>query len=1348
MDSVKYGVMHNHTMNSLNDSAMSPKTLVATAAKLGAPAVALTDHGVMTGVYDFMNACKDLGVNGIPGVEAYVQENHGDVRAHLVLLPKSYKGYIAIAKAVTASNERMDGDFPCMNMDILNKHFGPEAEAHGEVIATSACAGGILASIILANDQVDKEISKLRNKQTKVPSPSEKSYLKNVELLEKKGEEIEALVARRDELTSITGKKYGTREKALKNMNPDSDEYRDALNALNADKAATESAALELAVIKTKIASERRNETAIRRQVREAEEKISRWKEYQAQIDELSTSRKPDNELYDAAKKKAAELRELFGDGNFYVELQFHGLDMERTAMPKVAAIAKELGLPLVAANDAHMATNSQEDIDARHMVRCLRFNKWEDPTFDANQYYIKTDEELMKALSAIFDKDTVQQAMEGVKTIAESCMVTFPKELHFPKYTKDGKEVDTKAALRELCMKGKEKRLKFGWNETYQKRLDYELEVIDKMGYNDYLLIVEDFLRVGRQLGLDNEEHVGMGVGQGRGSGAGSLVCFLSGITGVDPLKYNLLFERFLNVERVSYPDIDSDIAVENRDKVIDYCKKVYGENAVCNIVTKGTFAGKAAIRAAARVLGDKYEDKSEYLDMGDRIARLVPATPGATISDIPEEDLKNVEADDACKEILYYARLIEGVQSNYGTHACGVIIADNGNVGEYVPMMKSKDGVWQCQCTNVEAEKYAGLLKFDFLGLKNLSIVTECLRTIKRIHGISLDMEVIGRSLDSKGRVSPKDPRGKGNVFDDIFAKGRTNGVFQFESAGMKKMLKQFKPSNINDIILLVAAYRPGPLQYLDGIIKVKKGIQKPSYIVPALEPILEKTYGFPVYQEEIMEIFNKVAGFSLGQADEVRRAMGKKHIEILLDPKTNFKGKFIDGLIKSGATAEQAEDFWTQLLDFASYAFNKSHACAYAFLAYYTAWLKLYYPMEYMKSLLNYTPLEKLPMFISECKDMGIEVVKPDINHSYEGFEITDGKIIFGLRNVKGVANSAKIIIDERKKNGPYISFMDFVKRTTVDKGTVEALIMAGAFDSFSDYRFAMVDAYNSMSALLDNIERSDAQIQKHEENIMSALKEHDPSIESIPEDLTPYVEAKIIKKMTVTHYHNALDRKASYESALNRETIPVDKPESMMARLESERQLVGMYISGHPLDEYENVEKERTCKISEVEGGTNVTLCGIIEDVRYTKRKKDGADMAFFKLNDDSGDIEVCCFTKAYEENAEFIAPGNAVAITGKVSEPEDDTQEPQLYVQSIKPLERKKQHLILSVDFLDSWTDGIYDKVLQYIGKDCTASLYLTMTGELRPLTFGLRNEIKDAYIDGLTVTIGTNISRN
>lgn len=1343
---IKYGVMHNHTMNSLNDSAMTPKELVATAAKLGAPAIALTDHGVMTGVYEFMSACKSLGVKGVPGVEAYVQEHPGDVRAHLILLPKSYKGYIAIAKAVTASYDRMDGDFPCMNMEILRNHFGPDSEDHGEVIATSACAGGILASIILANGQIDKEVSKLKVKQEKGLPPTESSYVKNKELLDKKGQEIESLLQRRAELDAIAGKKFGTRERALKNMNPDSDEYREALHALKTDKAATDAAGIELTAVKSKIASERRNESAIRKQVKAAEEKIERWMSYQKQIDELNNARQSDDALFDAAKAKAIEMQDVFGAGNFYIELQYHGLDMEKASMPKLACIAKELGIPVVAANDAHMATSSQDDIDARHMVRCLRFNRWEELSFDAPQYYIKTDEELKKALLMILDKDTVEQAMEGIGTIFDACSVTFPKELHFPKYTKDGKEVDTKAALRELCMKGKETRMKYGWNEKYQKRLDYELEVIDKMGYNDYLLIVEDFLRVGRRLGLDNPEHVGMGVGQGRGSGAGSLVCFLSGITGVDPLKYNLLFERFLNVERVSYPDIDSDIAPENRDKVLQYCKEVYGENAVCNIATKGTFAGKAAVRAAARVLGDKYDDKSSYLDMGDRIARMIPSSPGACIADI--DDIESVEKDEDCKEILHYARLIEGKQSNYGTHACGVIISDGGDAGDYVAMMKSKTGVWQSQCTKDEAEKDVGLLKFDFLGLRNLSIVTECLRTIKRNYGISLDMETIGRSLDSRGRVSPKDPRGKGNVFDEIFAKGRTNGVFQFESDGMKKMLKNFKPSNINDIILLVAAYRPGPMQYLDGIIKVKKGLAKPTYITPSLEPILEKTYGFPVYQEEIMEIFNKVAGFSLGQADEVRRAMGKKHIEILLDPKTNFKGKFIDGLIKSGATPEQSEEFWTQLLDFASYAFNKSHACAYAFLAYYTAWLKLYYPMEYMKSLLNYTPLDKLPMFISECQDMGITISRPDINRSYEGFEIVDGRILFGLRNIKGVANSAKGIVDERKKNGPYSSFMDFVKRTTVDKGTVEALIMAGAFDSFSDYRFAMVEAYNSMSSLINSIENSEALIKKHEDIILTALQEHDPSITTMPDDLTPYVDSKVIKKMNVTHYYNAMDKKASFEKALSRETISIDKPESMMARLEKERELVGMYISGHPLDEFEGAEKERTCKISEVEGNTNVTLCGIIEDVRYTRRKRDGAEMAFFKLNDVSGTIDVCCFSNAFAEFGLEIIPGNAVAITGKVPEIEEETQTPQLFVQSIKRLERKKQHLILSMKFLDDWTDRIYDEVLAYKGKDCTASVYFTTTGEIRPVEFGLDKSILTAYIEGLEITIGSNISRN
>lgn len=1336
MDNViKYGVIHCHTGNSLNDGAMSPTTLCERAAQLGAPAVTLTDHGVMTGTFEFVSAAKDCGIKAVPGVEAYVQEDDkASKRMHLLLLPKSYKGYLAICKAVTESYKRLEDGFPRMNEDILKRCFGKESDAHGEVIATSACVGGILASILLRNTDVQKSIDKLLNKQSRSQNPNDASYAENVKLLEEKGNEIAALVERREFLNPQVSKSFSARERAINKMDPSTQEYLDAVNALEADKAQKEAYVAELSALRLKIAAEKKKETMIRRQVKEAEESHSKWNLIQEQIDALKANLCDEDVLFDEAVASAKNYVSIFGEGNFYIEIQYHWLENEAYAMPKLVKIAKMLNLPLVAANDAHMATGSKDDILRRQLIRSLRFNSWEELTQDAPEYYIKTDEELSKALSKIVSQDVVEEAMLGVKNIFDSCNVEFPKGLHFPKFRdSNGNLVDAKERLRQMCETGIEKRFpkKSGWTVEYEKRLDYELGIICGMGYADYLCIVDDYVNEGRRLGKDNPEGVGMGVGVGRGSAAGSLVCYLIGITGVDPIKYGLLFERFLNPERVSMPDIDEDFMVEIRDNVIDYIKSIYGEDAVCNIVTKGTFAGKSAIRAAARLLGDKYERKEEYQMLGNRLARMIPTKPGAVIADAEEFEQ---ETDDDAVEVINCAKLIEGASSSYGMHACGVIIADNGNVGDYVSMMKQgPDDPWMCQCTMVEAEKNAGLLKMDFLGLRNLSIITDTLRLIKKNHGIVLDMEKLGASLED-GRRTPYDVHG--NVFDDIFAKGKTNGVFQFESNGMKKMLRQFGPSNIDDVILLVAAYRPGPMQYLDGITEVKKGKRRPYYIAPALAPILDKTYGYPIYQEQIMQIFHDVAGFSMGQADEVRRAMGKKHIEILLDPKTNFKGRFIDGLKAAGASENDAEDFWSQLLDFASYAFNKSHAAAYAFTAFYTAWLKLNYPLEYMKALLNYTALDKIPMVINECLDMGIEVLPPDLNKSGEGFEVVDGKILFGLASVKGIASGARAVIEERK-NGAFRDIKDFISRSPLSRDAVEAMIGAGAMDSWGPNRAAMINAYGFMSETYKKIVKKREDVAAVKQELLTALQEHDPSITILPsiDELYRFADEKIVKKGRVTQYANHISRLNALEQTFHDACIPTDEiVERKSERLEIEKELIGMYVSGHPLDEYEDVDKLRTYHICDAEQSkAKVTLCGRIEDVKYTKRKSDGKDMAFFALTDETDSIRVCCFTAAYEEFGEYVNVGNFVAITGRIeAEDSDDNSEGEetlkLFVSRIAPLKKKKETVMLSLPHVVDWYDAL--PVLEkYKGNDLNLIFRDVYSGEIRKCDFCVSESI-------------------
>lgn len=1361
---IKYGVIHCHTGNSLYDGAMSPTTLCETAAQLGAPAVTLTDHGIMTGTFEFVSAAKDCGIKAVPGVEAYVQEDDkSSRRMHLLLLPKSYKGYLAVCRAVTESYKRIEDGFPRMNRDILVKCFGKGSDAHGEVIATSACAGGVLASILLRNADVQKAVDRLLNKQSRSQSPNDAAYLENVKLLEEKGREIAALVERREVLNPLVTKSFTARERAVDKMDHDSAEYAEAKAALDVDKLQKEAYASELSALRITIAAQKKKETMIRRQVKDAEESHEKWKFYQDQIDALKATMCDENDLFDEAVSAAKWYVSVFGEGNFYIELQYHGLDMESYSMPKLAKIAKMLNIPVVSANDAHMATKSDDDILRRQLIRSLRFNTWEELTPDMPEYYIKTDKELSSALSKILDKDIVDEAMLGVKNIFDACNVEFPKGLHFPKFRdSNGNLVDAKERLRQMCLAGIERRFpnKSGWTIEYDKRLDYELNIICGMGYADYLCIVDDYVNEGRRLGKNNPEQVGMGVGVGRGSAAGSLVCYLIGITGVDPIKYGLLFERFLNPERVSMPDIDEDFMVEIRDNVIDYIKSIYGEDAVCNIVTKGSFAGKGAIRAAARLLGSKYDNKEEYLVLGNRLARMIPTKPAAVIADA---DFSEEKEEDAI-EVINCAKLLEGASSSYGMHACGVIIADNGNVGDYVSMMKQgPDDPWMCQCTMVEAEKNAGLLKMDFLGLRNLSIITDTLRLIKKNHGIDLDMEKLGASLEN-GRKTPYDVTG--NVFDDIFAKGKTNGVFQFESNGMKKMLRQFGPSNIDDVILLVAAYRPGPMQYLDGITDVKKGRKRPTYIAPNLAPILDKTYGYPIYQEQIMQIFHDVAGFSMGQADEVRRAMGKKHIEILLDPKTNFKGRFIDGLKAAGASESDAEDFWMQLLDFASYAFNKSHAAAYAFTAFYTAWLKLNYPLEYMKALLNYTALDKIPMVINECISMGIEVLPPDINKSGEGFDVVDGKILFGLSSVKGIASGAKAIIEERKKNGAFRDIKDFISRSPLSKDAVEAMIGAGAMDSWGPNRAAMINAYGFMLDTYKKIVKKREDVANVKEELLTALQASDSSITTLPinsDELYKFAEAKVIKKGRVTQYFNHISRLKALEQSFHDACIPTDEIiERKTERLEREKELIGMYVSGHPLDEYEDVAKIRTYPICDAEPTSKkVTLCGRIEDVKYAARKSDGKSMAFFSLTDETGSIHVCCFTQAYDEFGEYVNVGNFVSITGRIESEgsendnnnDNDEQESlpviekenlKLFVARIAPLKKKKETVMLSLPTVVDWQESL-PVIEKYKGNDLNLLFHDLCSGEIRKCTFCVSErilntpEIKVRKVDNIRV---------
>lgn len=697
-------------------------------------------------------------------------------------------------------------------------------------------------------------------------------------------------------------------------------------------------------------------------------------------------------------------------------------------------------------------------------------------------------------------------------------------------------------------------------------------------------------------------------------------------------------------------FMDIDSDLHTELRAKVIDYVKAKYGERAVCNIITKGTNAGKGAIRAVGRVTDIEPA-------LVDKVARMIPNTPNAKLSDAPEELLDLCKTDPKVNRLMEDAKLIEGVTVSYGMHAAGVIISDNDNVGDYVALMKNDDGFLVAQCDMGQAEKDAHLLKMDFLGLRNLDIITDTLRRIKTNKGISIDME----------RDVPVDDK---NVYKYIFSTGKTNSVFQFESGGMKNMLRRFKPDKMEDLILLVAAYRPGPLQYLDQIIDVKHGKEIPRYIARGIKEILDPTYGSTIYQEQVQQLFNKVAGFSLGEADIVRRSMSKKKLEILTDPKTNYKGRFIDGLQKAGASAYDAEEFWTQLLDFASYAFNQSHAAAYAYVAYLTAWLKYYYPAEYMCSVMAKTNINKLPALLSDCRDMGLKISPPDINSSQINFINIDKKILFGFNNVRGVGNAGDIIIADRNKYGKYDGFKDFIERMqnsdavtrSVSKSVCEALIKGGAFDAFyGGNRKVFLESLEECVDLTKKLAQKQTQLEERKialEEMTSAPAKEKKKAEKLVENTE-----KAVKKLRDNYSNFTFPR--------------VD--ENTEQKMKDEYECLGAYLSGNPLERYRTAiqkiakEKRSYTSIADMDTRGNALICCMVKDLDIKSRRADGKKFCIMNVFDETDEIQVKCFTSQYDEYCDLIKEGAALCIYGWISCEEDDEDSKSLNVKEISVL---------------------------------------------------------------------------
>lgn len=828
-----------------------------------------------------------------------------------------------------------------------------------------------------------------------------------------------------------------------------------------------------------------------------------------------------ENVLYEEAKKELNWYKKVFPI--FFIEIQYHGLEEEAYVMPILVKLARELDIPLIAANDAHMKNNSEESIESRRIVRYNYFNKAQDVSNADRELYLKTDEELAKILLQAVDKDACYEALFNTR-ILETCKVEFPSGEHYPSVNSD---ID----FMDMLMKGKEKRLAEGvieeWLPEYDERLKYEVKIMRDMGYIDYHKVVEDFCREARLLGSIpkneicnipedyNEVHKwikekkfknGVGVGPGRGSGVGSLVCCLLGITNLDPIKYNLLFERFLNPERVSMPDIDTDIATRLRPTVIKYLKWKYGEKAVCSIATETTYGAKGAIQMAGRDrASQKYENlpKKTYVEACKqylynytlKLSDAIPEIPHITLNECEDELKVFVEKDNEFKIILEHAKLLEGKLQGTGIHAGGVIISDNDNVNDYIPVAyNTEKDVWAAQCNMTVAES-KGLLKMDLLGLSTLDCISECIYLVNKYRGIDIDINRVKFERE---------------VFDEVYSKGYTNSVFQFESDGMKDMLKQFKPTCFEDIILLVACYRPGPMQYLENIIKVKNGKLPLTYKTPELESILSATYGAVVYQEQVMQIFQKLAGYSLGGADLVRRAMSKKKVDVLEKERGAFVDgdaeRNIDGCVKRGIKREVAIELFSEMMDFAKYAFNKSHAAAYAYVSYQTAWLKYHYPNEFLCAMFNNVSQDEFKPLIEDCILYHIDILQPDINKSFYDFVLENNNIRYGISGIKGIGSANINAINDICKiryDGIFDGFNNFAwrcitddteeKANNISKKMLTIFVNAGMFDSFNYSREHLSYAIEKTDNICDVLSFDDKQFVKGLNNHYNIKKE---------------------------------------------------------------------------------------------------------------------------------------------------------------------------------------------------------------------------------------------------------------
>ena len=999
------------------------------------------------------------------------------------------------------------------------------------------------------------------------------------------------------------------------------------------------------------------------------------------------------------AEEVAKWHKNVFGE-DYYLEIQNNGVKEQVMVNQKIIQIARRLDIPIVATNDAHYL--KKEDAYNHEVLLCIQTGKRitdEDRMrFETDELYVKSPEEMSEYFKNFPD------AIENTVKIAEKCNVEFEfGHTILPNYDVPEEFNTHYDYFKKLCYDGIKARYGDNPSQEILDRAEYELKIISQMGYVDYYLIVWDYINYAKSVGIP--------VGPGRGSGAGSILAYAIGITDIDPMKYSLLFERFLNPERISMPDFDVDFCYERRGEVIDYVEKKYGKDHVSQIITFGTMSARMVIRDVGRALDMPYAEC-------DKLAKMIPNELHITIDKALEQnkELRDLyEQDEDIGKMLDIARALEGMPRQASTHACGVVITKEP-VDTYVPLYV-RYGQISTQFIMTTLEEL-GLLKMDFLGLRTLTVIQDAINLVKENRGIDVEFD--------------KD-MGDANVYK-LWQNGESVGIFQFESQGMTNFMKELKPDCLEDIIAGVSLYRPGPMDQIPRYIKNKKNPENAEYTHPSLIPILNVTYGCMVYQEQVMQIVRDLAGYSLGRADLVRRAMGKKKLDVMAKEREYFihgqtdedGNVIIKGCVRNGIDEASANKIFDEMAEFAKYAFNKSHAAAYAVVSYRTAYLKAYYPEEFMAATLNsfLGNLDKIPMYIDECKRLKIDILKPDINKSYTKFTVDNGKIRFGLGSIKNVGISAvNAIVKEREENGLYESFTDFcerMKNEAVNKKCIESLIRAGAFDEFEQTRSTLLASFET---ILDTIQETERK--------------------SFAGQVTMFDLAMPEENIKELQY-----------------SFNVQKEFSEKDLLSMEKEMLGIYISGHPLEKL-RVQIERETNVNslklkelanlqstvldegefiarknEYKDGQFVKYAGIITSVKK-KYTKNNTIMAFVTVEDLYGTVEIIVFENCYQDSSKYLVEESIVMVEGRLSIREDD--EPKIVARTIKPFgDNKKRILTIDINGMEEREKDRLRGIIRYFcGDRNNTPVQIMEDGDLKPcgaiyLTDEILKEIEEA----------------